>query len=398
MKLFGVFILLASLLMPQYLVQAQEAAFSAEAEVAFGRQIEFIGEYRGSADLVSAMLFYQVEGLPETYEGEAEIALDGRIHYLLDVTHRPIRAFSMVKYWFELVTAAGETFSSPSFFVYYEDDRFEWRERDTARFRVHWYAGNTRFAQDVLDVAELGFQSAQNLLSFSLNQPVDIYVYASAQEMRAALQSFSQSWVGAHADPDLGVMVLSLPAGPEQRLEMERQIPHELMHILLYQKLGAGYANLPAWLNEGLASTAELYPNPDYLILMENAQRKGSLPAVQSLCRTFPKDASGAFLAYAQSASFTRYLHQRFGSSGMERLVQRYADGLECEKGVVAALGIPLSQLELEWRVEVLGENVYRTALVNLLPWLFFLAVVLIIPIGIALMGRRHRPFSTQIG
>lgn len=398
MKLLGVFVLLTNLLIPNFQVQAQVATFSAEAKVEFGRQIEFIGEYQGSADLTSAMLFYQVEGLPETYEGEAEIAADGRIYYMLDVTQRPIRAFSMIEYWFELVTTAGDTISSPSFSVYYEDDRFEWSERNTARFRVHWYAGDTRFAQDVLDVAELGLQSAQNLLSFSLDQPVDIYVYASAQEMRAALQSFSQNWVGAHADPDLGVMVLSLPAGPEQRLEMERQIPHELMHILLYQKLGPGYANLPAWLNEGLASTAELYPNPDYLILMENAQRKGTLPSIQSLCRTFPKDASGAFLAYAQSASFTRYLHQLYGSSGVERLVQRYADGLECERGVVAALGSPLSQLELEWRVEVLGENVYRTALFNLLPWLFFLAVVLIVPILIALFGRRNRPLSTPVG
>ena len=163
---------------------------------------------------------------------------------------------------------------------------------------------------------------------------MDIYAYASAKDMQEILQSIKKNWIGAHADPDLGVMVLSLPEGPEQRLEMERQIPHELMHILLYKMVGAGYVNLPAWLSEGLASVAELYPNPDYLVLLENAHNKGNLPSIISLCQSFPRDASGAFLAYAQSASFTRYLHQRFGSSGMERLVRQYADGLDCERGI----------------------------------------------------------------
>ncbi len=378
-------------LLPLSSAWAQTRQFEGEAVVEFGRQIEFRGEYLGDDAPQSAVLFYQVEGLPETHSGAATIAANGDLSYGLNLTQQPIRAFSEVKFWFELTTANGEKLASPVFSVLYEDTRFEWNERQTPRFRVHWYSGDARFAQDILDVAELGLQSAQGLMQLVLQQPVDIYVYGSALEMRAALQSYSQSWVGAHADPDLSVMLISLPAGPEQRLEMERQIPHELMHILLYQKIGPGYANLPAWLNEGLASVAELYPNPDYLILLENAQRKGALPAMQSLCRSFPRDASGAFLAYAQSASFTRYLHQRFGSSGMERLVQHYADGRDCHRGIEAALGIPLSQLEIEWRADVFGENIYRTALLSFLPWLFLLAVVIFIPITIVLFGRRRR-------
>ena len=171
---------------------------------------------------------------------------------------------------------------------------------------------------------------------------------------------------------------------------MERQIPHELMHILLYKMVGAGYVNLPAWLSEGLASVAELYPNPDYLVLLESAHNKGNLPSILSLCQSFPRDASGTFLAYAQSASFTRYLQQRFGSSGLERLLRQYADGLDCQRGAEAALGVPLAQLGREWRKDVFGENVYLTAINNLLPWMVLLIMIAVIPVGLVIAGKRR--------
>jgi hypothetical protein len=216
--------------------------------------------------------------------------------------------------------------------------------------------------------------------------------------MRAALQTLSGNWVGAHTDPDLDVMVVSLPAGPEQRLEMERQIPHELMHLLLFQWLGPGYANLPTWLDEGLASIAELYPNPDYLVLLDNAVDKDELLPMASLCDTFPRDASSAFLAYAQATSFTRFLQQQYGSAGLGKLAEAYADGMTCERGVQVALGSTLKQLELRWRREAFGNAATLRALANLSPWLVVLILVLIVPIWLTINGARKRSSTTVSG
>ena len=74
----------------------------------------------------------------------------------------------------------------------------------------------------------------------------------------------------------------------------------------------------------------------------------------------------------------------------MQQLVGQYADGLGCERGIEAALGVPLAQLEREWRKEVFGENIYLTALNNLLPWLVLLLVMAIIPIGFVIASRRR--------
>jgi hypothetical protein len=185
-------------------------------------------------------------------------------------------------------------------------------------------------------------------------------------------------------------MVVSLPRGPEQHLEMERQIPHELMHLLLYQWLGVGYGNLPAWLNEGLASVAELYPNPDYLTLLSKANDEDKLLPITSLCQTFPRDASGAFLAYAQATSFTRYLHQQYGSTGLEKLARAYADGLSCERGVQTALDSTLPQLERSWRGEAFREDALLQVLTNLAPWLVLL-LALVVPLSFVLLGSKRK-------
>jgi hypothetical protein len=336
-------------------------------------------------------LYYLAEGELQTRSGAAAWDRDGRLLYTANLIDDPLRAFSTVVYWFEVSLKGGTAVKSERSSFYYEDNRFQWRTRASEDFRVHWYEGDDAFAQSLLDVAELGLENIQKFLPLKQTEPVEIYAYASAQEMRATLQTLGKSWVGAHTDPDLGIMVVSLPRGPEQRLEMERQIPHELMHLLLYQWLGPGYGNLPAWLNEGLASVAELYPNPDYLILLNKALDDDELLPMASMCQTFPREASGAFLAYAEATSFTRYLHQQYGTSGLEQLARAYAEGMSCERGVQVALGSTLTQLERRWRGEAFREDALLKALVNLSPWLVVLFLALVVPFGLALARAKRK-------
>lgn len=385
-----IFVLLLSLWVAGS-VRAQSNELSVRVDYRFGEHITFTGSVGVDVPVQDARLFFRTLGNSHTYSTEATLDENGGITYRQDVSTIPLRAFSRLEYWLEADLASGETISSPVQTFFYEDNRFDWRARENERFRVHWYEGDTAFAQNVLDVAELGLENAQSLLPLELEGLIDIYAYSNAQDMRATLQVAGKNWVGAHADPDLGVMVVSLPAGPEQRLEMERQVPHELTHILLYQHLGNGYENLPVWLNEGLASVAELYPNPDYLFLLEKARQKNTLLPFTSLCQAFPRDASSAFLAYAQATSFTRYLHQQYGSEQLETLVQYYAQGMDCESGVQATFNSTLTQLERRWRLGAFGENAFSAAVLKLLPWLVILAAVILIPLLLSLSAMKKR-------
>jgi hypothetical protein len=183
--------------------------------------------------------------------------------------------------------------------------------------------------------------------------------------------------------------VVSLPAGPDQRSEIERQIPHEVMHLLLYQSVGPAYYSLPVWLKEGLASANEMRPNPDYYVILSNAVDGDTLIPMASLCQSFPQDNT-VYLAYAQSDSFIRYLYQQYGQTGMQSLLESYASGQGCENASIPITGLLLTELEQEWRRTALNDNVLGVALEALLPWSVLLVGILLVPLGMVLAGRRR--------
>ena len=139
------------------------------------------------------------------------------------------------------------------------------------------------------------------------------------------------------------------------------------------------------WLNEGLASVAELYPNPDYLILLDEAHKKDKLIPLINLCDTFPREASDTFLAYAEAASFTQFLFQHQGSEGVQSLIRQYSSGENCQQGIQSAFGGNLEQFEFQWRQETFGEVSPITALENFSPWLMLLTLAIIFPIILAI-------------
>jgi hypothetical protein len=175
--------------------------------------------------------------------------------------------------------------------------------------------------------------------------------------------------------------MLTVTPGIEQSIQMERLIPHELAHVMLYRSVGEGLELLPAWLEEGIASLSELYPNPDYEVALEAASQDNSLMPITDLCDTFPLDASRAYLAYAESQSFVRFIRDTYGTASLHALISAYADGLSCEQGVARTLNTSLGNLDTRWRESVLGQNPMGVFLRNMLPYLGLLGLMLLIPL-----------------
>jgi hypothetical protein len=323
------------------------------------------------------------------------MALDrqGKATFRYDLKLQPLRAFSSIEYHYQLTYESGGKDDSSSYNFRYLDNRYGWKSLDSVPFRVHWYAGDLTFAQEVLNVAHAGQKRLTEILEVYLPNELDIYVYSSATEMQTALPASSAPiWIAGHADPDLGVILVSLPPGPEQQLEIERQIPHELMHIALYHTDAPTYENLPIWFNEGLASLAELYPGPEYQTILDNAFQAGGMLSMASLCRAFPNDSAQRLLAYAQSASFTRYLFEQYGTGGLNRLRAGYATKLGCRPGMEKALQTSLEGLEGRWLRDTFAEGAWQKVKSDLLPWLIVLAVILIGPLIMVFGVLRKRP------
>lgn len=399
MQAVMVTLLVATLFLKPNQVQSQEGVVveNPQAVTDFGKSITFTAKLRSSSPIQQASLLFRGVNEEATRVETLQVAEDGSVSFIYDASLNVFPPFSWVIFWFQATLSDGKTYTSEPTRFQYNDNRFPWREISQANVTIHWYAGDDAFGAAALDSAGAGLLAMKDFIPLSLTDPVNIYIYSNVTDLRDTLLIGGREWVGGHAHPDLGVVLVAIPPGASQFTEMETKIPHELAHVMLYRALGDQYEKQPAWLIEGIASMVELYPNPDYARALEIASANNTLISFTDLCASFPADSGSAFLAYAQSQSFVTYIRDSFGVSGISRLTGTYSDGFECDLGATKALGSSLNQLDARWRETVLGQNRGGAALRNLLPFLLLLVLVLLVPIWGALdVIRKQRKYAAQ--
>jgi hypothetical protein len=356
------------------LAQATVDFSNVQALVQFGDRVTFQATIQPAASISQAYITIEPQGqAPLIYP--LQVNEKGESAYQYDTVKNILRPFAQVRYTLKVKLTTGEEVISPDYSFNYDDTRFDWQSLDGNGFVIHWYDRELSFGQSALNIAVSGLKSAQNLLSIAPAQVVRIYVYNTSHDLQTALVG-SPTWVAGHTSPDMGVILISIPPAPEDQLELERQIPHELMHILQYQLIGEKYQQQPTWLLEGMASVAEIYPDPEYARVLNQSVSAEKLLPIETLCAVFPRDAAGAFLAYAESASFVKFLYKNYGTSGLQSLMSHYHNGLGCTEGFNAAIETTLPQIELRWKQEELGINPEALIFRNLLPYILLFALV----------------------
>jgi len=313
------------------------------------------------------------------------LTLSGQISGSYDLELLPISPFSMLSIWFDVEMSDGTQFTSEISNYFYEDNRFQWETITTDEFIISWHQDNPDFGTEILEAAYQGLTRIQNLIDVPNPEDIHIYVYSNPGELQEAL-SFSESstsWVAGHTKPDLKVVLVSIPSDDDQGPEIIRQIPHELTHVLLYEKIGDGYANIPRWLNEGLATTAEAYPNPEYQTILENMYSQKYLIPFADLCAAFPSDPGKIQLAYAEAYSFVSYIQREYGKDKIEDLIQSYSSDKDCSLGVIKAFNISLTDLETGWRQDTFKESSLTSKLREAVPLIIIVMFIFIVPIGL---------------
>jgi len=365
------------------------------ADFFYNDQLIITAKVQTDEDLQGAFVFLRSSDTEQTLRGEMQsVSVIGNRYtyeYIQDLAQDPLPPFSNVEYWLELKTEDGKNITTPKADFFYYDNLRDWQVIEEPPMKILWYDGDVNYALEVMDVARNGLSSIQRLITLQIPEHIEVFVYPDTYSLEETYGSDGRRLAAGHAQTQTGVILLALPNSPDAQRIMERRLPHELMHILLYQTTGDKYSNLPVWLKEGLAMLAEQYPDPDYEVLLTEAFQSDELIPMDTLCTTFPQDQAGAMLAYAQSASFTRYLYQRFGSSGLDALVNEYADGKDCQFGAQAALGVNMNDLEREWGEDVLGANPSSDVWGNLLPWLLLVSLVLALPLLLTIIIIRKK-------
>lgn len=360
----------------------------------FGETLKFQISVQSSAPLTNATLFIRAQGEARTFVGEARLSggAETIAAYALNLALHPLTPFAKVDYWWEIRDGLGAQLTTEPKNFYYEDNRFNWQTATQAGMNVHWYQGDYAFGQAALDIATAALTQANRRIHTLPPDAVNIYLYANSAEVQAMLAPTGRAWIGSHADPALGVVIIAVAPGSEAESYLRNEIPHELTHLLVYQATGDHYAQVPSWLNEGLAVMNQQEPNPDIPALLANARDRGQLLGLNDLCGPFPVDAAQAQLAYAESESVVRYIGDSYGDTGLTELLAAYADGAGCSAGVERGLGLSLSDLESQWLQESINANPALLKLQALIPWIIIASLVLFSPaIFILLLGRKNK-------
>ena len=359
-----------------------------------GEQIDFQAKVEPSDNVKEIDIFIVAEDKSLLARETLTPTSQGDIYYIYKIFQPAIRVNSELSIWFEVKLTDGTHQTTEPTKYFYNDNRFEWQSLQTDEFMVFWYQEDPDFGHKLLTAAKDGYSKINQLVRLPSPEGITIYAYDNVIDLQEILKFSGEatSWVAGHANPALGTMVVSLPPGPDQEIKISQQIPHELVHILLHQMNGDGYHNIPRWLNEGLASSAELFPNPEFQLLLIKAYERGSLLPIESLCKNFPIDAANFQLAYAEAYSFTSFLHNEYGKEKMEKLIKAYGQGQTCDQAVKAIYKLSLTEVEKDWRQEVFSEPPGLTINQDTISLMILIGVAFIVPLGMMVIGiRKHQ-------
>ena len=330
--------------------QSDEIEWSAAVEYAFGQSMTFALTAVSPTTVDQATLFVSAPELSNTLSTVIGVspARDIVVVYELDLAQVQLAPFTTVTYWWVLQSGSSETTLAQQSIIY-EDNQFEWRTVEQEGIAVNWTGDEAGLGQLGLDIVAEVWPRLTRIVPADDVADLNIYIYPSSADLRAALRLTGRDWVGAHAHPELGVILVTAVNNRTAAADLRQSIPHELTHFLLYQAAGSNYETIPAWFAEGLATFVESSTNPSYETVLATAVADQITIPFTELCQTFPTVEQRTLLAYAQSVSFIRTIQGRFGSQALKDLSAAYADGLDCESGVSHVLQESLVDLNQDW-------------------------------------------------
>lgn len=331
--------------------QTPEPTVVTSADYNFGQKMHFYLSAEQAADVRSATLFFRAQEFPNAFSANVAFDVADTISatYTVDLGQVRLAPFTTVTYWWVLTTVTGQDIRVPDMSFMYEDDQFEWRQISQDGITVHWTGDDPALGQLALDIIAESLPQLRTLVAIPEDLALRLYIYPSSADLRAALRLTGRDWVGAHAHPELGVILVTAVNPRTAATDLRQSIPHELMHHLLYQATGTYYDTLPVWFNEGMATLVEATPNPSYESILETAVSTQSTIPFPNLCRAFPAAEAEAVLAYAQSTSLVQYIQATYGTHSLRDMVAVAMDGASCEEIVTRSIDKSLTELDRDW-------------------------------------------------
>jgi len=355
MKRF-VFILLVSFVIlaaAPIAVQAQEAiSASYTTTVEFPTSITFNISAESNDNITQVILDYKINMITNVtvtteVEPEFKAAPDVQTSWEWDTQQESLPPGAEIRYSWRIEDAAGHELETPWQTIQFDDSRYHWKSLIEGKISLFWYKGDQSFAQDLLDTANEALNMLSRDTGASLEQAVEIYIYATADDLRGALIN-AQEWTGGVSFSEFGILAIGI--APDNLAWGETAMAHELAHLLTYQMTFNPYSDIPTWLNEGLSMYAEGPLDLTFESLLGKAISEDALISVQTISSNFPANTVEAELSYAESYSLVQFLIKNYGEQKMLNLLSTFKQGSTYDNALEEVYGFDTAGLDNLWR------------------------------------------------
>lgn len=216
-------------------------------------------------------------------------------------------------------------------------------------FEIHLEGQDAHFAQEVLQQAERSYNRIAKSFGGSVEQSWTwdsrclIYVYASKESY--VKNTGRPDWSNAAASFTPHKMIQSYRGAKNF---LNEALPHELTHLIFRQRVGFDNAQVPLWLDEGIALWQEQGNRGGILDqVVTKRLGEGQLMKVANLSEISegeittswksPEVAISTF--YAQSYSLVKFLIDQYGEAKFIQFVRELSNGRTLDQALQKGFG-----------------------------------------------------------
>ena len=316
----------------------------------FSESLSFSLQAVSAQPVAEVILFYGREGqrlvrrIYPTFAPGAELS----VSHVEELERGQYAPGTQFRVWWRLYLVDGTLFETEATKLDYTDTNQDWQMLTGSRVDLHWYGQERQNAERLLQTAQEALVRLEQEIGVQVEHRVDVYAYNSASDMRVATSERGAGYderittLGVAVDEDT-LLILGT------HRDAEPTLAHELSHIVVGLATENPFADLPRWLDEGLAMYAEGKLPPDNQEALERAVRRDTLLSVRSMT-SYTGQAELVDLFYGEAYSIVDFMLDAYGRERMSELLAVFAEGARQEDALRQIYDLDLDTLDAAWR------------------------------------------------
>jgi len=258
--------------------------------------------------------------------------------------------FGRITYRWQVRDEEGNVLTTENASFEYADTRNDWQELANDRLRLLWYGLDETLAAELFALADGAYRQLAADFGVVLEQRPLVLIYPD----RRAFEEFQNlmnnvEFVIGRYFPGHNITACLVTVDMPRELYADT-LAHELSH-LYSDNFYVGYARLPLWLEEGLATFHESADLSDELHQVQRAAaRQDLVPFIDLPAAIRASSVQVANLAYAEGATIFAFIHEMWGQEAVVSFLSAFRSTTSVDDVMRDVFGMGMAEFEMAWR------------------------------------------------